>query len=144
MSRGVKEILRIEDAKKEEQEYAKNKFPKMIEIIDLEVRNRFTKAASISTIKYICSFNHHRSQDATINKDIVSNKYPRCSKIESCNHIVKCRETAVFCEEFRIKLKQKLQQYKPDEISEEEIEHMISDIRLFLTSGDKFFYETNQ
>ena len=69
-------MIRIEDAKQAEWEYAKSKFPNMIELIDLEARNVFTKGVIISILKYIYRFNYYASRDSMINNDILSSKYP--------------------------------------------------------------------
>ena len=88
-------MIRIEDTKKVEK-YTKSKFLQTIDIIDLEAWSMFIKVAMILRIKCIYSFNHHRSSDITINEDMVSNGYPRYSKIEIWNHVVKYKEIALF------------------------------------------------
>ena len=81
-SRGVNKLIRIADAKQIEFDYIKSKLPKIVELIDLEARVVCAKAAIISTIKYIYSFNYHSTQDVSINKEMVSNKCPRYSELE--------------------------------------------------------------
>ena len=75
-------MIRIADTKQIEFDYVKSKLPEIVELIDLEARVVYAKAAMISTIKYMYSFNHHSMWDANINKEIVSNECPRCSKPE--------------------------------------------------------------
>ena len=81
-SRGVNELIRIADAKQIEYDYIKSKLSEIVELIDLEARAICTKATIISTIKCIYSFNHYDTRDTNINKEIVSNKYPRCNEPE--------------------------------------------------------------
>ena len=59
LSRGIKEIICIEDIIKCEMNFIKQKFEDYKEIIDYEARNAFSKVVLISTLKYIYGFNHH-------------------------------------------------------------------------------------
>ena len=80
--RGVNEMIRIVDAKQVEFEYVKSKLPEIAELINLEARMVCTKAAMISTIKCMYSFNYHGTRGTSINKEIVSNECLRCSELE--------------------------------------------------------------
>ena len=99
----------------------------------------------ISTLKCIYSFNYHGHRDANINEDMASNECPRYSNPESWDHMVKCKEIAMFRSEFWNKLKQKLVKSKVNPVTENKVQVMITNIRLYLVNvEDMELYETNQ
>ena len=53
-------------------------------MIDVKARNYFKiREITSSILKYIYSFNHYRTRDKNINKEISENDCPRCSKEET-------------------------------------------------------------
>ena len=77
--KSINKIIRIIDAKAEEQEYAKQKLGYRHDMIDIEARNAF-KVGRVTTvmIKCIYGYNHFGKRDAMINKNMVDSTCPRC------------------------------------------------------------------
>ena len=91
-SRAVKEVIRILDAREEENEYARRKYKHKFEFIDMEARNAF-KTGDVTTamIKFTHGFNHYRIRNSIINKEIVGDNYLRCSETQTSDNIIKYR-----------------------------------------------------
>ena len=78
-----------------------------------------------------------------MNYGLASEEYPRCSKRETWCHLVQYSETLEMKVELITKLKEKLIKERHKEITKEEIEVMIRDIRRYLANRQEG-YETNQ
>ena len=97
-SRAVKEIIRVLDAREEENEYAKRKYLHKFEFIDMEARNSF-KAGEVTTamIKFAYGFNHYGLRDTIVNENIFQATCPRCGAVETWDHVINMRQD--HCEE---------------------------------------------
>ena len=89
-SRAIKEVIRIIDAKEKENEFAKKKYKHKFDFADMEVRN-VLKIGEVITlmIKFTHRFNHYRTRDTTINKNIINTICLRYKLIETQNHVIK-------------------------------------------------------
>jgi len=67
IDKGIKEIIRNEDARKSEYEYAYRKIRENIKLINIEARNLFRNEATTSNINYSIKFNHYTLRDTIIN-----------------------------------------------------------------------------
>ena len=78
-SRSTNEILRIIDAKKMENEHAKQKYGHKNDFIDIEARNTF-RVGKITTSMIKCAHghNHYGQRDAMINLKKKEATCPRC------------------------------------------------------------------
>ena len=59
----VREIIRMCDARREEYEFIKNKYPDSYQHLDLEARNVFPKVCSSAMLKCVYSFNIYGTRD---------------------------------------------------------------------------------
>ena len=139
----IRESIRKIDTIVAKEEYIKSKYNDKAAFIDTEVKNSFSKAQSISSLKYSYGFNHYAARNKVINCGLVSKKYPRCSRRETQYHVVQYNETIELKVEFMIKLKQKLMKTKYSDIMEDKINSMIRDIRRYLMNRVDSL-ETNQ
>jgi len=79
----IKEMFRVNNIIEEEIAQAKHKYNSKINFLHLHTRNDFaSRAITTSMIKCIYRFNYHRGREKTINKNILTSKCPRCSKIK--------------------------------------------------------------
>ena len=58
------------------------------------------REVGLEASKCVQGHNHHRQRDQSINKGLVSNKLPRCNKIEGWNRIVQCEAILEMKEKF--------------------------------------------
>ena len=63
VDQGVKEMIRIEDAKWVEYKYAYKKFGKNIHLINLKARNTFPNEVTPSLLKCYIKFNYYTMRD---------------------------------------------------------------------------------
>ena len=79
----IKELIRIEDAKLAEFEYAYRKFRERANLIDLEARNTFNNEVMPLLIKSTIKFNHYATRELLINKEMQDDSCPRCNAREN-------------------------------------------------------------
>ena len=79
----IRESIRKIDTIVAKEEYIKSKYNNKADFIDIEAKNCFSKAQSISSLKYSYRFNHYAVRNKVINCRLVSKKYPRCSRRET-------------------------------------------------------------
>jgi len=91
---GIKELIRIEDMIKCEENYVARRFKEYKDIIDYKAQNAFIKVVSIASLKYVYGFNQHSNRDIMINKDNIKSKCLRYSEPETWDHIVQCYRTS--------------------------------------------------
>ena len=73
----MKEMVRICDAIKEEQNYIDRKFKNNSEVINMNIRNCFLiGSVKVSTLKYCYSFNHYAVRDRIMNHRLVNKECP--------------------------------------------------------------------
>jgi len=82
IGRSTKEAIRVIDAKKKEEEYAKEKFKEKYDFVDVEARNIFSNCTT-SMIKCSNRYNHYGLRDALINDNMIEAICPRCCQIET-------------------------------------------------------------
>ena len=79
----MKEMVRICDAMKEEQNYINRKFKNNSKVIDMNVRNYFPIGSiKVSTLKCCYGFNHYATRDRIVNHGLVNEECPQCSSKE--------------------------------------------------------------
>ena len=144
-SRSIKEVIRILDARKEENEYAKKKYKHKFEFIDIEARNAFM-AGKVTTamIKFVHGFNHYGLRDAMVNEQMFEATCPRCESVETWEHIIKCQATIHLRRTFIRNLVVELARNKSDQIHVEEIMSFVEDILRYLENEQEEEYEMNQ
>ena len=123
--------------------YVKHKFPNAYDCIDTEVRNSFpSKDISRALTKCAYRLNHYSEWDCMINRMKQNQECLRCSRTETWAHVVQCKETKEMRAELIIDLKPKLQWVLITQITEEEIDQIIYDMRMFFVDLNE--YEINQ
>ena len=82
IDKGIKEIIRNEDARKSEYEYTYRKFRENIKLINIKARNSFSNKATTLNIKHSIKFNHYSIRDTMINSRQIDDSCPRCNDWE--------------------------------------------------------------
>ena len=95
-------------------------------------------------IKCAHRFNHYGLREAMINNNMVETAYPRCKKIETQDHIIKCKEIIAIRKEFIKELVVELVKNKPDDVYVEQIILFIEDILRYLENEEEEEYEMNR
>jgi len=78
------------------------------------------------------SFNHYTKRDSLINKDMVLSECPRCSVVESWDHVILCSKTRKYRADFIRKIKKDVIQSNIWEISIDKVNFFIEDILIYL------------
>ena len=90
----IKELIREIDAEEEEKEYVANKFKEHNHLVDAMARKNLKKIPlPASACKYYCGYNHYGEIDQLVNAGTTTNECPRCSEVETWEHVVQCRKT---------------------------------------------------
>jgi len=141
----IKEAIRIEDGKRQEDTYRQRKFPHYHDMIDPDAREAIPiNKITPSLTKCVHGFNHFGIRSALINNNEIEESCPRCSTDETWEHVVKCVKTAEFRKEFITNLAKELLAVRQEKVSVNEIFDMLEDILNFLEDDDENEYETNQ
>ena len=128
-----------------EKEYVHEKIGYNSEYVDVEARNAFlSNMITSSIIKCANGYNQYGQRDALINKQRIDHECPRCSRSESWEHIVQCRETKRLRKEFVKELLIDILKNKPREVDYMDIFDMIEDILTYLTEDEEGEFETTQ
>ena len=144
-SRAIKEAIREIDAEIDENKYAWKKLRDNYDFYDIEARNSFTKSkVTTSMIKCANGMNPYGVQNNMINKQIIGNECPRCSEVETWEHVVKYKETIPLRRKFIIQLLKELNDKHPDSVEQEEILLFVEDILQYLEDDKNKEYEINQ
>ena len=116
-SRAIKEVIRIVDAREKEKEHALKKHGCKKEFVDMEARNDF-KIGKVTTSMIKCAHghNHYGLREAMINNNMVEATCPRCEKVETWNHVIKCEKTIALRKQFIKELVIELARNKPKEV----------------------------
>jgi len=141
----IKEAIRICDGIEEEERYGRRKLTYSYDMIDREARTSIPKnKMSNSMMKCVHGYNHYGLRNSIINRNSTEETCPRCSQVESWDHIVRCEKTAQFRKDFITNLATEMIKEKQNDVSPEEIFSMIEDILIFMEGGSEEEYETNQ
>ena len=104
-----------------------------LDFINLEARNTFLiKEVTPSVIKCAHGFNHYELRDAMINNKMIGEEYPRCSEVETWDHIIRCKETKHLRKIFIQDLLKEIIKNKPINIEVDEIFSIIEDILRYI------------
>jgi len=79
-----------------------------------------------------------------INNDMVEATCPRCEKVETWDHVIKCEKTIALRKQFIKELVIELARNKPKEVHIEEIMSFVEDILRYLENEEEEEYEMNQ
>ena len=141
----MKEIIRKVDAIENEAKYIKDKIGRNHEYVDVEARNAFlVNLVTPSLIKCASGYNHYGQRDVVINKQLCNAECPRCSRNESWEHVVQCKETKSLRREFVKKLLIDMLKERPEEVDRMEIFDMIEDILKYLDEEEEDFDTTQE
>ena len=115
-----------------------------LDFINLETWNAFPiKEVTLSVVKCAYRFNHYGVRDAMINNKIIGEEYPRCSKVEAWDHIIKYKEIKYLRKTFVKDLLKEMIKNKPLYIEVDEIFSIIEDILWYIEQDDEDKYKTN-
>ena len=88
-------------AEEEEDEYIKQKFNQIVELVDKDTMLIISKTQiTASAIKIYYGLNYCRERDKRDNKGVLSDEFLRCSEKETWHYVVQCRHTASMRAEF--------------------------------------------
>ena len=143
--KSINEIIRIIDAKEDEDDYVKNKLGHIHDMIDIEARNAF-KVGKVTTsmLKCVYGCNHYSQHDAMINDYIVEARCPRCEMIETWEHVLQCNENKKGRPAFVKDLMETLIKNKSKEVNEDKIMSFVEDIMKYAQNEQEGDYKSNQ
>ena len=93
-------------------------------------------------IKCANGWNHYGLRNVLING--MTNECPRCSRVETQDHVIRCDDTREFRKQFIIDLLSDLMKNKSQEVSYNDVFDMMEDILRYLDGEEIEEYETNQ
>jgi hypothetical protein len=144
VSRDIKEIMRISDSRIHENRHGKQKLGYKYTFVDTEARNVFkAKEVTPSMVKCSHGFNHYGLRDSLINNNMTEEHCPRCNRLETWDHVIRCSTTIEMRKEFIKNLLMALLKER-ENVPVNEIMAMGEDILCYLEEGPEDEYETNQ
>ena len=133
VTNSVHKVIRITDARIVEYQYVSKKYGIELDFIDLEARNTFPiKEVILSVIKCAHESNYCRVRDMMINNKMIGEEYPRCSKVETWDYVIKYNETKYLRKIFIKDLLKEMIKNKPSYIEVNEIFSIIEDILQYI------------
>jgi len=142
-TRGIKEAIRIIDARESETEYIRKKYSSFCDFIYIAARASFLVGSiNACTIKCAYGFNQYAARDKIINHRLINEECLRCSRKEDWAHVIQYPHTFELKVEFIIELQTKLKRVKHEDVIDDKIEAIIYDIRQYLVNREEFL--TNQ
>jgi len=141
----IKELIRTCDGRAAEMRYSRCKLNHSYDMVDHDARVTIPKnKVTTSMIKCVYGYNHYGLRNKLINQDSTDDTCPRCSEVETWEHIVTCQKTAQMRKEFITNLAKEMIHVDQNDVPLDDIFAMMEDILIFLEGGDTEDYETNQ
>ena len=97
-----------------------------------------------SIIKCANGYNHYGQRDTAMNKQQCNGECPRCSKNESWEYVVQCKEIRHLRKDFVKNLLIEMLKERPKEVDRIDIFDIIEDILKYLDEDEEGDFETSQ
>jgi len=144
VDKAMQVMIREQDAIVHEKQAAKDAIGEYWKWVDREARNSFSGGVGEGTIKCVWGYNHHGVRNAMINKNLCSNRCPRCENVEDWEHVITCPAIDHLQCEYIKEIKEKGNKIIHSDDDKQLFKLIIEDVTQYLARNESWTYNTTQ